>query len=384
MKKVKVGMFGLNDMLKFKNMKSKRLSGIAGCSTDNRFEESNTNIVAKVIHPKIQKLVVADIISETWDCKTFILKAKDGETLAPFKAGQYVNVFVEIDGERVSRAYSLSSSPKQAREGEYRITVKAVHNGLVSNYLLGTLDVGEELIVSSPMGNLTYNPLRDEQHIVGIAGGSGITPFYSLAQAIIDGDENCILTIFYGAKKEDDIIFLEQLDDIVSKTNKVKVIYVLSNESNSKYEHGYITKEIIDKYVEAKSSFFMSGPENMYTFLSNELAKYNLPNKYFRLESPTPQSMAKGQKFKMIVRYNGEEIKTMALENETLMTSLYRANIVIPSGCHAGTCGYCRTKLVAGEIVMSNDFRRGADKKYNYIHPCVTYPKSDLIIEIVK
>lgn len=382
MKKVKVSFSGLNDMLKFKNMGKRREEAINDCSDENFYKEANTNKISKELHPKFQHVVVEDIINEKWDCKTFVLKG-DNCQLAPFKAGQFVNVYVKIDGVMVSRAYSISSSPKMALENEYRITVKAVREGLVSNYLLGTLDIGEKLLISGPSGNFTYNPLRDEQHIVGIAGGVGVTPFYSLAQAIIDGDEDCLLTLFYGVNKEDDILFLEQFDDIVSKTNKVKVVYVVRDDEDTKYEYGLINKKLIDKYVVSnRVSFYICGPYKMYTYLNEELQKYNLPNKFFRYERAASKSIANGKKFTITVKKGNDYVKFKAYEYETIMTALYRAKIVIPSNCHSGTCGLCRTKLLSGEVIMDSDYRRKADVKYNYIHPCVTKPKSDLVIEI--
>lgn len=293
--KVKVSFSGINDMLKFKNMGKIRRREIEKAPKVLQEKSYLINDLANTFHPKFQSLVVKKVINESRDCKTFVLVSKDGEVLAPFRAGQYLNVYVEVDGVKVSRAYTISSSPKEAREGEYRITVKAVNDGLVSNYLLGTLDVDEELLVSAPSGCLCYNSLRDENKIVAIAGGSGITPFYSLAQSIIDGDEDCLLTIFFGAKKEEDLIFLERFDDIVSKTNKVKIIYVLSEEKNAKYEYGLINKKLIDKYIDgANVSFFISGPVGMYEFLNKELAKYHLPNKFIRYENPPARSVASG------------------------------------------------------------------------------------------
>lgn len=124
-----------------------------------------------------------------------------------FKAGQYISVKLNINEEYATRAYSLASSPAHAAKNIYRITVKRVRNGLVSNYLLDNIKVGDSLTISKPTGNFTYNSIRDEKNVIAIAGGSGITPFMSLALAIEDGLEDCDLTIFYSVRTYDDMLF---------------------------------------------------------------------------------------------------------------------------------------------------------------------------------
>ncbi|HBH99517.1 MAG: 2Fe-2S iron-sulfur cluster-binding protein [Clostridia bacterium] len=62
----------------------------------------------------------------------------------------------------------------------------------------------------------------------------------------------------------------------------------------------------------------------------------------------------------------------------------YKNGIAAPSHCRSGECGWCHSRLVAGDVYMptSVDGRREADKKFGYIHPCVTFPLSDLTMEV--
>ncbi|MCR2044756.1 2Fe-2S iron-sulfur cluster-binding protein [Anaerosalibacter massiliensis] len=73
-----------------------------------------------------------------------------------------------------------------------------------------------------------------------------------------------------------------------------------------------------------------------------------------------------------------------AKANETVLVTLERAGIEAPSHCKSGECGYCRSKLISGDVYIrkDNDSRRIVDKKYGYIHPCVSYPISDLELTI--
>ncbi len=67
-----------------------------------------------------------------------------------------------------------------------------------------------------------------------------------------------------------------------------------------------------------------------------------------------------------------------------MLTAVERAGIKAPSHCRSGECGYCHSRLVSGDVFVpeSTDERRRADTVFGYIHPCVSYPLSDLTIEL--
>ena len=83
-----------------------------------------------------------------------------------------------------------------------------------------------------------------------MAGGSGITPFYSMACAVADGIEDFDLTILYGSRTKDTILLKEELEAVAARSNsRVKVVHVLSDEA----VEGFITAELIKKYADAKA-----------------------------------------------------------------------------------------------------------------------------------
>ena len=104
--------------------------------------------------------------------------------LPPFQAGQYVNLFVETQGVRSSRPYSIASPPNQ--RAYYDLTVKAVPDGFVSLYLLEDVKVGDRLSSTGPMGGFFHNPLSHSNEVVYLAGGSGITPMMSMIREVTD------------------------------------------------------------------------------------------------------------------------------------------------------------------------------------------------------
>ena len=176
--------------------------------------------------------------------------------LASFRAGQYISLKMFIDGDYTTRAYSLSSAPNKINKG-YRITIKRVPNGLVSNIMLDDMKIGDGLTISRPMGDFGYNKVRDEKNVIGIAGGSGITPFISLAYEVDAGLDDCNLTVFYSVKTEDDIIFKKEIEYFNKHCKKVKFVVTLTREEKPGYLKGHINKDMIEPYIKEFNTVLM-------------------------------------------------------------------------------------------------------------------------------
>lgn len=354
------------------------------------------NQLASALHPKKQYLKVVGIEEHSKDMKSYHFAA-DSEmgttSLAYFSAGQYLSICVQVEDMPLTRPYSLSSSPKEALEGRYTLTIKRVEGGLASNYILDHWKVGEKVVASEPLGHLTYEPLRDAKTVIAVAGGSGITPFYSLAKAIKEGSEDCNLILLYGSRTLSDAVFNEELHEIENACNKVKVINVLSEEEKEGCEKGFVTADLILKYAPEIYSIFMCGPQAMYDFVDKEVEKLNIRRKYVRHElfgeyfTPSkekdyPENVA--DTFNVTVKMAGETFTIKASKEESLLRSLEKNGIAAPAHCRSGECGWCHSKLVSGEVYTpkSVDGRREADLIYGYIHPCVSFPLSDLVIEV--
>ena len=351
-----------------------------------RTDDFGVNKVAKSLHPKEQKLVISRIEEHADIAKSYYFKSEEAP-LAYFKAGQYLTFKLEIGNAVVTRSYSIASSPASALDGEYQITVKRINDGFVSDYILDNWSVGDKVTAYAPEGNLIYNPLRDAKNIVGIAGGSGITPFLSIARAIAQGDEDCTLTLLYGCRTSDEILFKAELDSLSEKNEKINVVYVLSHSDEEGYEKGFVGADIIRKYApEGDYSIFVCGPGGLYKFLETELPKLQKERKYIRFEvfSSGKKMEEEPKEYNITVVNRGNESVIKASSSETVLCAFERAGIEVPARCHTGECGFCRSKLVSGQVYIpeGEDKRRIADIQFNFIHPCCCYPESDLVVRI--
>ena len=389
---VKVGLIGKFDMLKFKNMSKVREKAIQAAPANEVSGEFAINTNAKKLHPDYQRLVIDEVIPhEGAKAKTFVFRRADGEAFPYFRAGQYLSLKLPLEDSFVTRAYSLCSSPKDALKGRAAITVRSNPGGFAADKLLAALKPGDEVIASDPQGFFYYEDLRDAKHVVGLAGGSGITPFLSMAYALRDGAEDFELTLLYGSRDEESILFKKELNEVAAACPKFRVVHVLSDEEKAGYEHGFITAELIKKYAPADDySVFMCGPKAMYAFEEGEMKKLGLPKRRYRMEMSGDYLHAadnagfpaekKGAEFTLTVDIRGEKQTVPCKAEESLLWAMERAGIKAPSHCRSGECGWCHSRLVSGDVYIPEDAdgRRMADKKFGWIHPCCSFPLSDV------
>lgn len=355
------------------------------------------------IHPGKQLLQVTDIKELSKDTKLYrFISAKPNKPLAPFRAGQYIGLTVEINGVRTSRPFSLASSPNQL--AYYELGVKRKEGGFVSIYILDTIKVGDILEATEPLGELYYNHVFHGTDLVFIAGGSGITPFISLLRDISQRNLFLNVWLLFGCLSEDDILFKDELDDIQNRRNNIRVQYILSNPGPSwSGASGFITKDkILDEIKSVEKKFFyIVGNRAMYSFIEEQMKQLGVSTHRIIYESygvpddvteviGWPKDITASNTINITIEFlnQGSKVKETfeALCVEPILNSLEREKnlgIIINNGCRSGTCALCRTKLMAGKIFMLPEVTmREIDQDYGYIHPCVSYPLTDIHIDL--
>ena len=356
---------------------------------DYHLEAGRTRELVERLHPSRIETVVSHVLEETATTHTIRLSPKSG-LMPPFQAGQYVTLFLEINGIVTSRPYSISSSPSQ--NGFYEITVRRVPHGLVSNYLLDNVNTGTPLTISGPSGTFVHNPLVHENEMVCIAGGSGVTPFISMVREITSRNLDRRVVLIYGSRELDDIIFHEELLHL-SRSHQQLAYYPVIENPGAGYlgKTGLITSEqVLDIVgsIEGKS-FFICGPQAMYEFCLPQLEALQISRKHLRREmygAPAniwefpgwPTGVKAHDTFE--IRINGEATFS-ARAGTPLINSFEKNHIQVPTLCRSGECSMCRVKIVSGTVFQPPGVPvRQSDRQFGYTHACMSYPLSDLSV----
>ena len=349
--------------------------------------------VVNRVHPEQLGWVVTAIREETRTTRTLVLAPRDAPVPA-FLPGQYLNVFVEIGGIRTSRPQSISSSPTQP--GCVELTIKEKPDGFVSHFLVRELAVGDELRTSGPEGDLFFNPARDRDRLLLVAGGSGITPFMGMIEYVLGRYPAVLITLLYASHRADDVIFAQRLAELARQhPDRLKVVLVISGPDASwGGERGYIDRDLIARYVPATdlrlSSVFVCGPRPMQQHVLEELAALGMPRERVQVESSGvaddvtslpgwPAEIEPTASFG--VSLPGQSSPVRALAGEPLMTSLERAGLGGPALCRNGVCGACRRKLLGGSVYSDPAVaNRDSDRAEGYVLLCTSYPLGDVVL----
>jgi phytoene dehydrogenase-like protein/ferredoxin-NADP reductase len=342
------------------------------------------------LHPDRVKLVVSEVVEETASAKTLRLAASEG-ALPYFRAGQYINLFVEAAGVLTSRPYSIASPPGKPY---YDITVRRTPGGFVSDYLMDEVKAGDTFESTGPSGSFYHEPLMDTDDLVFLAGGSGITPFASIIREAAERGSTLKMHLIYGSKDPSDIIFGEELKGLEDKLEGLKVDYVIS-EPPEEYQGpcGLLDAPMISKLVGPVDgkTFYLCGPAQMYLLCEDALKSMGVPARRIRREAYGPPQDITTEPgwtgadpeavFEVVEERTGRTIQ--ARVGEPLMNSLERAGIVVEAICRSGECSVCRTRLISGKVFTPHRvLKRWVDEKAGYIHPCMSYPLEDLRIRI--
>ncbi len=132
------------------------------------------------------------------DFVTFWFEPVKGE-LPSYLPGQHLPISVDIDGEEVARRYTLSSSP--SRPGRLAISVKQINGGRVSNWLNSHLQIGDTLAATYPDGSFHLVDC-DEQPILLMSAGSGVTPMLSMLRYLSDHDQIKDVVFYHQCRTE--------------------------------------------------------------------------------------------------------------------------------------------------------------------------------------
>lgn len=346
------------------------------------------------IHPERMDAIVTHVERLTPSTSKLSLAPSQGP-FPPFLAGQYVNVFVHVDGVHSSRPYSIVSTP--GRQGSFDLVVKRKDRGFVSCFLLDELEVGARLSVSGPAGDFHYNPMRDTNSWVMIAGGSGIAPFIAMIEDAFERALPVDMILLYGSRSASDVIFKERLAQLELNHENLRVVHVISDADDQwEGETGLLDEACLLRHLPrtelADKTFYVCGPGALYDLVAASLHKLRVPRRRIHVEAygaPDDVTRLEGWPASaagndaVLIEVDGRDEPVEGRKAEPIMNALERAGLTVPSLCRSGTCGTCRTRLLSGEVFQPPGVAlRETDRRGRFIHPCMTYPLGDIRIRL--
>jgi 3-ketosteroid 9alpha-monooxygenase subunit B len=331
------------------------------------------------------RLEVTEVVDETADARSIVVAVPESlRDTFRYRAGQFLTFRVEVGGERLIRCYSLASSPDTDRE--YKVTVKRVADGRVSNWMNDSVRPGDVLEIMKPAGLFCLEE-RDSK-IVLFGGGSGITPCISIVKTAL-GRTGRRVKLVYANRDADSIIFKAELDALAARyPDRLEVIHRLD------VDEGFVDMDAVRDYIgdDKGADFYICGPGPFMDTVEGTIHALGIDRHHIFIErfespndaiddahDPVPTNVTADGDLpeKVTVRLDGQSHTFDVESGKTILQMVKAAGLEPPFACEEGYCGCCVATLVHGTVHMkTNDCLDEGELARHQVLTCQSLPTS--------
>jgi|TARA_R110001592_G_scaffold3232_1_gene18176 NADH oxidoreductase Hcr len=315
-----------------------------------------------------------------------------------FKPGQFITFKLDINGDKVYRSYTISSSP--SRPFSLVVTIKKIAGGVVSNYLTESLNVGDEVTVTGPDGIFNLVDIEADKYLF-LSAGCGVTPMHSMSRWLCDTTTDSDIAFVHSAKTVDDIMFANSMASMASRSQHFNLNYVLESDGNKQNltdkhastgcESGRLSLETLVKLVPdyQQRTVFVCGPEPYMAAVKLMLEAAEFDMSQFNQES-FGASSAMGLKAALESNPSTEQFmlsigdkQVQLTGDQSLLDGIESAKLPIIAACRSGVCGACKCQVVSGTTVSSSKMALTADEiAAGFVLACSTKMTSDVRLQM--
>ncbi|MXR68057.1 2Fe-2S iron-sulfur cluster binding domain-containing protein [Shewanella sp. JBTF-M18] len=338
------------------------------------------------------RLVCVERWQETHDVTSFRFQGAQPVKFH-FKPGQFITFLLDIQGERLARSYTISSSP--SRPYSLVVTIKRIPGGRVSNYLVDNLKTGHSVNVSGPAGAFNLIDIPASRYLF-LSAGSGITPMYSMSRWLTDTQVGSDIAFVHSAKAKEDLIFHDALLKMTQRHPNMALHYSLESgeslEACPSFE-GRLTLEMLAKAVPdyLERTVFVCGPEpymqavkGMLEGVGFDMSRYHQesfggPSTASSLQAEGQGDIAASAPFMLQVG----DLSTQLTGEQTVLEGIEAKGLPIIAACRSGVCGACKCQVLSGETESSSEMTlTPAEVEQGFILACSTRLKSDVTLSL--
>ena len=331
-----------------------------------------------------EPLICTKRIDETADSATFEFKKLD-DGLFEYKAGQFLTFEVDVAGELEYRAYSLSSTPSQPES--VAVTIKRIPGGKVSNYLMDHLQAGIALPAMAPAGEFTVEDNPTTPELLLMSAGSGITPCMSIANWLLDTEQQVNIHFIYSAHAKVDVIMADKLNALNEQYDNFCLTLVLTNPESADDVQGRLDLAVFKQLVPDHQgrTIFTCGPDSYMQTVESIAESSGFNMELFHKESFMPVadeqiSSESTASYQIVAPQYGKSF-TVA-DNQSLLDALEAAGVPVIGACRSGMCGSCKCK-VTGKVESTSQATLTAEQiAQGYVLSCSSKAYSDLVVEL--
>ncbi|MGR5238044.1 2Fe-2S iron-sulfur cluster-binding protein [Vibrio alfacsensis] len=330
-----------------------------------------------------------DKYHETLDTVSLKLADLSESLLFEFKAGQFINLGVEVNGKIECRAYSLSSL---SGDDYLQLTIKRVDAGKVSNYIIDKLLVGDTVQALPPTGefNCIDHPpvtLQGKKKALLISAGCGITPVFAMAKQWLSNDEKVDIEFLHIARSQQETIYFDLLETYHAAYPDFHLKLLLKNRGDTLYPEGRLDAQWLLELVSdfKQRTVYLCGPRQFMQDVQGYLNELGFDMANFYQESFTPaaseETTVSNEGATVSVPNFAQSID--AKKGQVLAEVLEGAGLPLIVACRSGICGSCKCKVRQGSVSSASQETLTAEEiEQGYVLACSSTIESDLEVQI--
>ncbi|MPY84026.1 MAG: 2Fe-2S iron-sulfur cluster binding domain-containing protein [Actinophytocola sp.] len=285
---------------------------------------------------------IEEIHPETRDAATLVIRP--GKGWRGHAPGQYVRIGVDVDGVRQWRAYSLTSRTGRA-DGRISVTVKAMPDGTVSNYLVRRARTGTLIQLDQATGDFTLPSPRPRKALF-LTAGSGITPVMGMLRNAVD--ELADVVVVHSAPRSHDVIFADELRHLAT-SGRIRLVE-RHTDVDGMLDFGQLGGIVAD-WTERET--WACGPTGLLDAADQRWSDAGVADR-LHTERFRPTVIVTGEGGQVTFSQTGTTVD--ADGSTALLDTGERAGVLMPSGCRMGICFGCVSPLRSGAV---RDLRNG-------------------------
>ncbi|TVS89260.1 ferredoxin reductase [Mycobacterium helveticum] len=283
---------------------------------------------------------VVDVRRTTPRSVTLTLAPNDTFTTThAVKAGQYVNLTVEIDGRRHTRCYSPANAEGA---GNLELTVGRHDGGLVSNYLYHRARRGMVVGLSGVGGDFVL-PVRRPRRILFVSGGSGITPVMAMLRTLVTeghpGTPGAEIAFVHYARTPAEACYRDELAALPG----VRVLHGYTRSGGGDLV-GRCGPEHLAAAMPAPDAVFVCGPTALIEAVRQHCGP-GVCTESFVPPAPEAPPVASGGRITF-----SDSVVDVVDDGRPLLEQAESAGLTPASGCRMGICHTCTRRKTAGTV----------------------------------
>lgn len=287
--------------------------------------------------------------------------------------GQHGVFSFNVDGKKLNRTYSFHTAPQFDKD--IAITIRQVEGGVVSNFLTKARTAEIQVELNKIEGGFTLQPSSQlKRHLIMFAGGSGITPIFSMIRSLLHEEPRSTVSLIYSNKSHKRIIFNHELQAIeLEFQSRLRVFHIITQDEEMPadvpvFYKGRLSKMIIKKIVKSilaeidcDVEYYLCGPYQFMHSVEETIQSMNPDNskiykEHFFIPDQTPAFDHTGLPDREILLSIRDEHKVVSVRSgKSILQASLEAGIKLPFSCTEGQCGTCRAMLISGEVKLKKN-----------------------------